>query len=68
MVDLDHYDREIIYFLGHRGDSTTNYIADELGLSWATVNEHLKKLTKLGIVKAYKKDRTDKVHHWKLIR
>jgi Mn-dependent DtxR family transcriptional regulator len=63
MVRLDHFDREIIHFLGNRGDSNTNEISENLKISWATSQIHLKKLVRMGYVSSYK---TNKIITWKL--
>lgn len=49
-VRLDHYDREIIRFLGKRGKSNTNEVSTNLKISWITTNVHLKKLKIMGYV------------------
>lgn len=49
-TDLDHYDKAIILFLGHVGESTTNVIAEELEISWATTQKHLQRLGSRGYV------------------
>ena len=54
-IRLDHYDKNIIRYLGKRGDSNTNKIAEALDISWKTTNDHLKKLKKYGYVRKYKK-------------
>ena len=55
---LDQYDKRIIHFLGHRGPSNTNYIAEELEISWATVLSHLKRLKIKGFVDYERKGET----------
>jgi DNA-binding transcriptional ArsR family regulator len=63
MVRLDHFDREIIHFLGNRGESNTNEISENLKISWATTNIHLNKLKKMGYVKS---NRDGGIIYWEL--
>ena len=49
-IRIDHYDREIIRFLGRKGESSTNQIADGADFSWATALKHLRKLKGYGFV------------------
>ena len=58
---LDHYDKMIIHFLGNRGKSNTNEIAENLKISWKTANEHLYKLNQLGFVNTMK---IGKIVYW----
>lgn len=50
MKTLDYYDKLIIHFLGNAGKRNTNEIADELGISWATVRAHVLRLEKLKLI------------------
>lgn len=50
MQHLDHYERAIIHYLGHVPVATTNQIAENLKISWATVNKKLDRLLSLGYV------------------
>jgi len=55
MNHLDHYDRAIINFLGNRGQGNTNEVADGTRMSWATADQHLKKLHQMKYIVAAKK-------------
>lgn len=50
MLRLNSFDREIIRFLGNRGESNTNEISKNLKISWATILSHLNKMKKMGYV------------------
>jgi len=50
MNPLDNYQRQIIHYLGHRGASNTNQIAEGLKISWATANKKLIILYQVGYV------------------
>lgn len=63
MARLDHYDRAIIHFLGNRGESNTNEVADGVGISWITADTHLKKLNSIGYILTRKKG---KIIYWRL--
>lgn len=47
---LDNIDKQIIHFLGNRGNANTNEISENLKISWATANKHLRKLNIKGYV------------------
>jgi Mn-dependent DtxR family transcriptional regulator len=48
MNHLDNYEMMIIHFLGNRGPSNTNQVADGLKISWATADKKLKALYEKG--------------------
>jgi len=62
---LDIYDKEILRLLYQMNSwTTTNMIAEVLGISWTTVDEHLKALDKIYVRKRQRGNRT----YWSLIR
>lgn len=63
MEHLDHYDRAIIHFLGIRGESNTNEVAEKLRIGWATAAQHLERLRAMKYVVAAKRG---KIINWRL--
>lgn len=56
MRTLDYYDRLIIHYLGNAGQRNMNEIAEELGISWATVHKHVLRLEKLKFLSRKKRN------------
>ena len=63
MSNLDHYEKAIIHFLSHSGDSTINEVSEGLKISWATAKSRLFKLKNLGYVL---EEKEGEVTYWKL--
>lgn len=60
---FDPYDKAIIRAIGKRGERSINEIATRAGISWTTVEVHLKKLRRIkAVVSVTKNKRT----YWKL--
>jgi len=55
-MPLDNTDKAIIHFLVNNGEATTNKIAEELNIGWATTKTHVIDLYKLGYLTARMQD------------
>ena len=63
-MPLDNYDRRILHFLVHNGESTVNRISEHLDIGWLTVKQHIIKLHSMGYLK-YRRE--EKTIYWNVI-